>query len=91
MGSDVQSIIDKWKLRVEPIDSDRYGVYAAVGSSNRILIMVWSDVARLNAANDFIDLYLKESDPTLASQLLEDISILVRDLEDLDLYRFHEN
>lgn len=88
---DIQAIIDRWKLRLEQIGDSRYGVYAAVGKSDRILVMVWSEVVRLNAANDFIDLYLKETDPTLASQLLEDIGVLVNGLEDLDLYRFHDS
>ena len=71
------------------MDDTRYGVYAAVGKADRILIMVWSEVVRHNAANDFIDLYLKETDAALAAALLDDIQILVEGLDDLDQYRFH--
>lgn len=72
------------------MDERRYGVYAAVGRSDRVLVLVWSEAIRLNAANDFIDLYLKETDPTLAERLLEDIQALVQGLDDLDVYHFHE-
>lgn len=72
------------------MDDRRYGVYAAVGRADRVLVLVWSEAIRLNAANDFIDLYLKETDPTLAAQLLDDIQSLVQGLDDLDVYRFHE-
>lgn len=91
MEQEIQQIIDRWKIRVEAVDADRYGVYAAVGRSDRVLIMVWSEVVRHNAANDFIDMYLKETDAKLAEALLRDIEVLVSGLDDLTAYRFHDS
>lgn len=72
------------------MDDTNFFVYGAVGSSDRILVLIWSDMMRINGANDYIDLYLKENDPVLAMQLLEDIAVLVEGLDDLDAYRFHD-
>lgn len=85
----LQQIIDRWKLRVERMDDSNYFVYGVVGPAKRILFLVWSEMMRINGANDYIDIYLKETDPTLAAQMLEDISQLVQGLDDLDSYRFH--
>ena len=87
---ELQKIIDRWKLKVEKMDDSNYFVYGAVGSANRILFLVWSDMMRINGANDYIDIYLKETDPVMAAQLLEDIGRLVHGLDDLDIYSFHE-
>jgi hypothetical protein len=85
----IQDIIDRWTLTLESIDDQRYGIYANVSVGTRVLLIVWSDFSRINSANDFIDLYLKESNPELASRLLSDIEVLVKDLENLDDFRFH--
>lgn len=84
----IQDIIDRWSVILEPIDDLSYGLYANLPGGTRVLLLVWSNFSRINAANDFIDLYLKETNPELAARLLDDIEVLVKGLDDLDAFRF---
>ncbi|MDX9731183.1 MAG: hypothetical protein RBT63_05380 [Bdellovibrionales bacterium] len=88
--NEIQSIIDRWKLKLEKQDESNCFVYGSVGSSDRILVLIWSNMMRINGAADYIDLYLQENDPELAGQLLTDIGLLIERLDTLEAYDFHD-
>ncbi len=89
--TDVQDVINRWKIEVEVDPTARSGrsvaVYGYLPTGIRILLVIANEERRMRYVDEVIDEYLREVDPVLAAALLEDIDALMAVLDEIESYR----
>ena len=85
---DLQDIISRWNVRVEPYDgsdptSTSKAVYGRLPDGASVLLAVVHENKAQSRINELIDDFLREDDPILAQRLMDDVQAIINCLDDL--------